>query len=560
MFARAAAPLAEVLKTAGVSASALSAVEILGGATRIPKVQAALVAALGGRALDKHLDADETVALGAGLLAANMSTTFRMRKYGSADTAPFAIALHRDGGGAQGGMEDEAEGGDDVAGAAAPAKGDKGGAKLLVPRFKRLPARRVVTYADVAADFRVTARYAGAPLPPAAADSGDLVADWAIGGVPASRAAHNATGKVTLAFAMGRDGILALERAEMQVEVVEWYEEDAPPSNATSAAANATATVVLPNATAAEGNATGNATASPPPPPPPPPPKIRKSRLRLARVPLEVKLVAAAVPPLTAEARTAAAATLTAVAAADAARSATAEAKSSLEAYILRTRDALAAADAGEGDAGLALAAVSTAAQRSAFMTELETAEEWLYGDGADGDAAAFGGRSAKLRATGDALELRASERKARPAAAASLRRFVADARAAAAAWPETKPQINATEIAGLEAQLAALEAWLSGVETKQAATAAHEAPAFLAADVAAKAKPVEAAFAKLRKKPAPKPPKVLANATDANATAANATAANATDAPPAKTYDYDDGGAAEVPADEGKATHTELR
>ena len=225
VFARAAAPLAEVLKTAGVSASSLSAVEVLGGATRIPKVQAALVAALGGRALDKHLDADETVALGAGLLAANMSTTFRMRKYGSADAAPFAIALHRDGGGAQGGAEDEAEGaGDDVAAGDAATKDAgtlKGGAKTLVPRFKRLPARRVVTYADVAADFRVAARYAGAPLPPAAADGGDLVADWAVGGVAAARAANNATGKVTLAFVMGRDGILALERADMQVEVIE---------------------------------------------------------------------------------------------------------------------------------------------------------------------------------------------------------------------------------------------------------------------------------------------------------------------------------------------------
>ena len=43
-------------------------------------VGAALTEVLGGRALDRHLDADEAVVLGGALFAANLSTSFRLRK------------------------------------------------------------------------------------------------------------------------------------------------------------------------------------------------------------------------------------------------------------------------------------------------------------------------------------------------------------------------------------------------------------------------------------------------------------------------------------------------
>jgi hypoxia up-regulated 1 len=39
----------------------LDFVELLGGGTRVPRLQAVLQEALGGRALDRHLDADEAV-------------------------------------------------------------------------------------------------------------------------------------------------------------------------------------------------------------------------------------------------------------------------------------------------------------------------------------------------------------------------------------------------------------------------------------------------------------------------------------------------------------------
>lgn len=44
------------------------------------------------------------------------------------------------------------------------------------------------------------------------------------------------------------------------------------------------------------------------------------------------------------------------------------------------------------------VAGVSTAAERGALEADLVAAEEWLYGDGADGAAPAFQDRHAALR------------------------------------------------------------------------------------------------------------------------------------------------------------------
>jgi hypothetical protein len=45
---------------------------------------------------DRHMDSDESVAFGAGLHAANMSTAFRVRKFGAVDAASYALAVEFD--------------------------------------------------------------------------------------------------------------------------------------------------------------------------------------------------------------------------------------------------------------------------------------------------------------------------------------------------------------------------------------------------------------------------------------------------------------------------------
>ena len=45
----------------------------------------------------RHLDADEAVVLGAGLFAANLSTIFRLRKFGMTDKVPYSVSFRMGG-------------------------------------------------------------------------------------------------------------------------------------------------------------------------------------------------------------------------------------------------------------------------------------------------------------------------------------------------------------------------------------------------------------------------------------------------------------------------------
>ena len=65
--------------------------------------------------------------LGAGLFAANLSTTFRLRKFGMADKVPYSVSFEM----------------------TAPNPGPE---KLLVPAMKKMPTKRVFSFANVTDD------------------------------------------------------------------------------------------------------------------------------------------------------------------------------------------------------------------------------------------------------------------------------------------------------------------------------------------------------------------------------------------------------------------------
>ena len=59
----------------------------------MPRVRSELQTLHPGLQLEKQLDASEAFAMGAGLHAANLSTTFRLRKFGMLDVLPHAVAV-----------------------------------------------------------------------------------------------------------------------------------------------------------------------------------------------------------------------------------------------------------------------------------------------------------------------------------------------------------------------------------------------------------------------------------------------------------------------------------
>ena len=102
-----------VLAAAGLPPSAVDAVELVGGGVRVPKVQALLKEffgaggsnSSGGARVGTHMNGDECFALGAVFVAANRSTSLKVRKVGMVDMHPFAIGVrlgHLTGGGGEG--------------------------------------------------------------------------------------------------------------------------------------------------------------------------------------------------------------------------------------------------------------------------------------------------------------------------------------------------------------------------------------------------------------------------------------------------------------------------
>ena len=96
LLERAVQPVLRALEMAEMTTSNLTGVELLGGGMRVPSVQTKLAAALEPVELGLHMNADESMALGAAFAGANVSTAFRVRHVGMTDIAPLAqqITLH----------------------------------------------------------------------------------------------------------------------------------------------------------------------------------------------------------------------------------------------------------------------------------------------------------------------------------------------------------------------------------------------------------------------------------------------------------------------------------
>jgi len=93
LLLRAGEPIDRALKLANVTMEELDAVEMIGGAMRVPKVQEAIGNVLGEMTLGMHLNSDESMALGAAFHGANVSTSFKVRHVGMADVNSFPVAV-----------------------------------------------------------------------------------------------------------------------------------------------------------------------------------------------------------------------------------------------------------------------------------------------------------------------------------------------------------------------------------------------------------------------------------------------------------------------------------
>ncbi|GFS31485.1 heat shock protein 70 (Hsp 70) family protein [Actinidia rufa] len=200
-------PLKEVLEHSGLKVDDVYAVELIGGATRVPKLQANLQEFLGRKDLDRHLDSDEALVLGAALHAANLSDGIKLnRKLGMIDGSSYGVVIELDG----------------------PDLSKDESTRQLVQRMKKLLPSKISKYVTHDKDFEVSLAYDSEDILPPGVPS-PIFAQYSVSGLTNASekyASRNLSTpiKVNLQYSFSRSGIFKLDRADAVIEISEWIE------------------------------------------------------------------------------------------------------------------------------------------------------------------------------------------------------------------------------------------------------------------------------------------------------------------------------------------------
>ncbi|GJM86611.1 hypothetical protein PR202_ga02488 [Eleusine coracana subsp. coracana] len=453
-------PVKEVLTHSGMKIDDIYAVELIGGATRVPKLQAKLQEFLGRRELDRHLDADEAIVLGASLHAANLSDGIKLnRKLGMIDGSTYAFVL-------------EIDGPDYVK--------DESIDQVLVPRMKKMPIKMFRSIRHTK-DFDVSLNYDKAyELPPGV--SSHRFAEYSVSGLAD-----------------------ASEKAEAVIEITEWVEVpkkvltlESNTTNQNSSEAGVTNSTAdtkenlssssdtNSSTTIDESNAQETVTE-----------KVLKKRT--FRVPLKViEKTAGAGTILSKELYSEAKSRLEALNKKDAERRKTAELKNNLESYIYSMKEKL--------EESADILTVSTEQERESFTEKLSEVQDWLYMDGEDAQANEFQERLDQLKAIGDPILFRLSELKARPAACENARLYLAELEKIVRNWETNKPWLPKKRVDEVVSEAEKVKRWLEEKETLQKSTPIYSPPAFTSDEVYQKVLDLQDQVSSVNRIPKPKP------------------------------------------------------
>ncbi|XP_009757679.1 heat shock 70 kDa protein 17 [Nicotiana sylvestris] len=537
LWEKALVPLKEVLIHSGLKVEDIYAVELIGGATRVPKLQAKLQEFLGRKELDRHLDSDEAIALGASLHAANISDGIKLnRKLGMIDGSPYGYVIEVDG---------------------PDLPKDESTKQLIIPRMKKLPSKmfRSIVHNK---DFEVSLAYESDDFLPPGTPSLTF-AQYAVSGLADASekyASRNLSApiKANLHFSLSRSGIFSLDRADAVIEITEWVEvprKNLTVDNSTSASTN-TSTESSPSNTeesseklnADDGNsnnsdpsANDSSTTSLS--------TEKKLKKRTFRVPLKIdEKTAGPGASLSKESFNEAKSKLEALDKKDEERRRTAELKNSLEGYIYDTRDKLESED---------FAKISTSQERQSFIEKLDEVQEWLYTDGEDASATQFQKRLDELKAIGDPIFFRHNELTARPAASDHARKYLNEVQQIVRGWETNKSWLPKGRIDEVLKEAEKVKNWLNQKEAEQKDTPGFNKPAFTSEEVYEKVLDLQDKVTKVNRIPKPKPKieKPMKNETESSGEKADAANSSSEEGASQKEQTTSD---AEKPSTDGKA------
>ncbi|CAN6913305.1 unnamed protein product [Brassica oleracea] len=489
LWERSLTPLKDILKHSGLKMDDIYAVELIGGATRVPKLQSTIQEFIGKQDLDKHLDADEAIVLGSALHAANLSDGIKLkRRLGIVDGSPYGFLVELEG---------------------PNVKKDESTKQQLVPRMKKLPSKMFRTFV-LDKDFDVSLAYESEDILPPGITS-PVFAQYSVSGLTDATEKYSSRNlsapiKANLHFSLSRSGILSLDRGDAVIEITEWVE--VPKKNVTIESNTTSTTGNASTGAASDENSqenkeerqadAGNSTAEEP--------VVgdlgteKKLKKRTFRIPLKVveKTVGPGAP-FTKESLAEAKTKLEALDKKDKERRRTAELKNNLESYIYATKEKLETPEFEK---------ISTQEERKAFVEKLDEASiNWLYMDGEDANATEFQERLDSLKAIGSPISLRSDELTARPVAVEYAQKYLTEVKEIIKEWETNKtwlPKEKINEVVSKEAEK--VKSWLEKNEAEQKKTSLWSKPVFTSDEVYAKVFTMQDKVTKVNRIPKPKP------------------------------------------------------
>ncbi|KAL1194655.1 Heat shock 70 kDa protein 17 [Cardamine amara subsp. amara] len=485
LWERSLTPLKDVLKHSGLKMDDIYAVELIGGATRVPKLQSTIQEFIGKQDLDKHLDADEAIVLGSALHAANLSDGIKLkRRLGIVDGSPYGFLVELEGPNVQ---------------------TDESTKQQLVPRMKKLPSKMFRSFV-LDKDFDASLAYEDI-LPPGT--TSPVFAQYSISGLTDATERYSSRNlsapiKANLHFSLSRSGILSLDRGDAVIEITEWVE--VPKKNVTIDNNTTTTTGNASTGTASDENSqenkeelqadagnstTTNTTAEEPV-------TEKKLKKRTFRIPLKVveKTVGPGAP-FTKESLAEAKIKLEALDKKDRERRRTAELKNDLESYIYATKEKL---DTPEFEK------ITTQEERSSFIEKLDEVQDWLYMDGVDANATECQNQLDSLKAIGNPISFRSEELTARPVAVEYAQKYLTDLKEIIKEWEVNKTWLSKEKIDEVSKEGEKVKSWLEKNVAEQEKTALWSKPVFTSDEVYAKVFTLQDKVTKVNKIPKPKP------------------------------------------------------
>lgn len=146
LMERVTGPAARALSTASMTMESIDQVILVGGGTRVPRVQE-LLSQFVGQELGKSLNTDESAAMGAVYRAADLSTGFKVKKFLTKDAVIFPIDVDFE----------RALGSDEGTG---DTPGVKKVRRTLFSRMNPFPQKKIMTFNKHQADFTFNVNYA----------------------------------------------------------------------------------------------------------------------------------------------------------------------------------------------------------------------------------------------------------------------------------------------------------------------------------------------------------------------------------------------------------------